>query len=426
LRHPPFFFHCCCPPTLSKENGAGFSAVFRWLAWRDRFHKKYEGKMTARPKIQKKYSAAFTILFRGFDIFIQHISGEEKNETKGEITAMLENDTEFLSERNEKAERRAPRKAKRHVRRHESRGARAVKKAVALVLCAGAGAVGGALYTRNSGSGNVVINTVSQNDSTGVSTNSGNSVSVAKKISASVVAITTENVKTSQSWFGSQISSGAGSGVVVSKDGYIVTCAHVIKDASRIGVTTSDSKKYIAKLIGYDTASDIALLKISANNLTPAAMADSDKIEQGQKVYAVGNPEGTFANSITSGIISAKSRTISVSSSDDDSDSSADPFSEMFGSGQTYQQSRVTKMNVIQTDASVSPGNSGGGLFNEAGCLIGIVNAKSAGSNTEGLGFAIPEKTVLKKIKEIMKSGNNKKENKTEKVAGQDQVQMPN
>ena len=363
--------------------------------------------MTVQPKIQKKYSAAFTILFRGFDIFSKHISSVGKNETKGEITAMLENDTEFLSERNEKAERRAPRKAKRHVRRHESRGARAFKKAVALVLCAGAGAVGGVLYTRNSGSGNVVINTVSQNDSTGVSTDSGNSsVSVAKKISASVVAITTENVKTSQSWFGSQISSGAGSGVVVSKDGYIVTCAHVIKDASRIGVTTSDSKKYIAKLIGYDTASDIALLKISANNLTPAAMADSDKIEQGQKVYAVGNPEGTFANSITSGIISAKSRTISVSSSDDDSSSDTDPFSEMFGSGQTYQQSRVTKMNVIQTDASVSPGNSGGGLFNEAGCLIGIVNAKSAGSNTEGLGFAIPEKTVLKKIKEIMKNGN--------------------
>ena len=215
------------------------------------------------------------------------------------------------------------------------------------------------------------------------------------------MAITTENVQTSQSWFGSQVSGGAGSGVVVSKNGYIVTCAHVLNGASRIGVTTSDNKKYIARVVGSDSSSDIALLKINASNLTPATFADSDKIQQGEKVYAVGNPEGTFANSITSGIVSAASRKISVTVNDD-SDSQSD-YGDMFGDMRS--STKQTTMNVIQTDASVSPGNSGGGLFDESGHLIGIVNAKSAGDHTEGLGFAIPEKTVMKKIEQLAKSG---------------------
>lgn len=287
-----------------------------------------------------------------------------------------------------------------------------VKKLTALVLCSAAGAMGSAVYSHFTGAGSLVINTVSRGDNIASSDSKTDSASVAKKISASVVAITTENVQTSESWFGSQVSSGAGSGVIVSKNGYIVTCAHVVSDATKIGVTTSDKKTYVATLVGQDTDSDIALLKINATGLTPATVADSDSIQQGEKVYAIGNPEGTFANSITSGIISAKSRKIAVTVSGSDSNSS-------YGSQQTKQ----TTMNVIQTDASVSPGNSGGGLFDETGCLIGIVNAKSAGSNTEGLGFAIPEKTVMKKVSSILKNKN--KTNSSNSVSGQDQVQMP-
>lgn len=287
-----------------------------------------------------------------------------------------------------------------------------VKKLTALVLCSAAGAMGSAVYSHFTGAGSLVINTVSRGDNIASSDSKTDSASVAKKISASVVAITTENVQTSESWFGSQVSSGAGSGVIVSKNGYIVTCAHVVSDATKIGVTTSDKKTYVATLVGQDTDSDIALLKINATGLTPATVADSDSIQQGEKVYAIGNPEGTFANSITSGIISAKSRKIAVTVSGSDSNSS-------YGSQQTKQ----TTMNVIQTDASVSPGNSGGGLFDETGCLIGIINAKSAGSNTEGLGFAIPEKTVMKKVSSILKNKN--KTNSSNSVSGQDQVQMP-
>lgn len=307
---------------------------------------------------------------------------------------------------------------KRYQPVRKPKGSGLLKKAAALVVCAMAGSIGSAFYNYTQGTGNVIVNTVGS-DSIATSSDSGKgSAAVAKKISASVVAITTENVQTSQSWFGSQVSGGAGSGVVVSKDGYIVTCAHVISGASKIGVTTSDSRKYIAKVVGSDSTSDIALLKISAVNLTPATFADSDSIQQGEKVYAVGNPEGTFANSITSGIVSAKSRKISVTVNDDSG--SEDSYSDMFG--EMRGQTKRTTMNVIQTDASVSPGNSGGGLFNESGQLIGIVNAKSAGDNTEGLGFAIPEKTVMKKISHLAKGSNEKK---SSGVAGQNQVQMP-
>lgn len=333
-------------------------------------------------------------------MILMHIRGvtKKKNEKEGMID---------LEKRNNADKKRNHKKA---IAKPKGNGM--VKKLAALVLCAAAGAVGSAVYNYSTGAGSLVINTVSRGDAIASSGSKTDSTAVAKKISASVVAITTENVQTSQSWFGSQVSSGAGSGVIISKNGYIVTCAHVVSDATKIGVTTSDNKKYVATLVGQDTASDVALLKISASGLTPATVADSDSIQQGQKVFAVGNPEGTFANSITSGIISAKSRKISVTVSGNDDESS------FYGS-----QSNQTTMNVIQTDASVSPGNSGGGLFDETGCLIGIVNAKSAGSNTEGLGFAIPEKTVMKKISSIMK--NKRSGGSQNSVNGQDQVQMP-
>lgn len=314
------------------------------------------------------------------------------------------------SERNRKSRRQTIRKPK---------GSGLLKKAATLAVCAMAGATGSAFYMYTQGAGNVIVNTVSNDSIATAASDTGSAASVAKKISSSVVAITTENLQTSQSWFGTQVSGGAGSGVVVSKNGYIVTCAHVLNGASRIGVTTSDNKKYIARVVGSDSSSDIALLKISATNLTPATFADSDKIQQGEKVYAVGNPEGTFANSITSGIVSAASRKISVTVNDD-SDSQSD-YGDMFGDMRS--STKQTTMNVIQTDASVSPGNSGGGLFDESGHLIGIVNAKSAGDHTEGLGFAIPEKTVMKKIEQLAKSGSQKKA--ASGVAGQNQVQMP-
>ena len=271
-----------------------------------------------------------------------------------------------------------------------------------LVLCFGAGA-GGAYVVLKTNGASVITTTTSTATSTTTSSKKDASA-IAKKMTESVVAITTEAMTTSNFWFGSQVVSGAGSGVIMSSDGYIITNAHVVNGASTIKVTTSDEKTYTAKLVGKYTQGDIAVIKINATGLAAATFGDSDKITQGQIAYAVGNPEGTFSGSITSGIVSALNRTITVSI-DDDSSSNNDnnQYSQYFG--RTQNASTTAKLNVIQTDAAVSPGNSGGGLFDGNGTLIGIVNAKSSDTNSEGLGFAIPVNTALKIAKSLISNG---------------------
>lgn len=207
-------------------------------------------------------------------------------------------------------------------------------------------------------------------------------VEVAKDISPTVVSITTEKMTVNHFWFGPQISGGAGSGVIISEDGYILTCAHVVSGANSIQVTTSDGADFPATVVGSYEDGDIAVLKIEAAGLQAAVLGDSDSIQLAETVYAVGNPSGTLSGSITDGIISATSRTISIAV-----ENSTNTYG--FGAG-----SHTVSLKVLQTNAAVSPGNSGGGLFNAKGELIGIVNAKSSGENQEGLGFAIPINTA--------------------------------
>ena len=161
-----------------------------------------------------------------------------------------------------------------------------------------------------------------------------------------------------------------------------VACAHVISGANSIQVTTSDGVVYTATVVSSYEDGDIAVLKIEAEGLQTAVLGDSDKIQLAETVYAVGNPGGTLSGNITDGIISAKSRTISISI-----ENGVGPY----GLG---INNRIVSLEVLQTNAAVSPGNSGGGLLNAQGELIGIVNAKSSGENQEGLGFAIPVNTV--------------------------------
>ena len=228
----------------------------------------------------------------------------------------------------------------------------------------------------------------SSTDSTGnsISATSGTGLStaqVAELVSPSVVVITTEQVVYSQwSWYGqSQVESGAGSGVIISSDGYILTCAHVVSGASNITVSIGD-KDYPATLVGEDTTSDIAVVKVDATGLTPATVGDSDNLKVGESVMAVGNPLGELGGTVTSGIVSALNRSVSIQGS-----------------------SSVNTMSLIQMDASVSPGNSGGGLFNMNGELVGIVNAKSSDSDAEGLGFAIPVNDAVKVAQELLENG---------------------
>ena len=275
-------------------------------------------------------------------------------------------------------------------------GKRVARSAVALVLAAAMGFAGGFVGAKFGGSGKVVIQQVASSSTADSASGSDSSITaassngssltteqVADLVSPSVVVITTEQVVYSQwSWYGqNQVESGAGSGVIISSDGYILTCAHVVDGASTITVTIGD-KDYTATLVGEDTTSDIAVIKIDADGLTPATMGNSDSLKVGQSVMAVGNPLGELGGTVTGGMISALNRSVTIQGS-----------------------SSVNTMSLIQMDASVSPGNSGGGLFNMNGELVGIVNAKSSSSDAEGLGFAIPINDAIKVAQELLENG---------------------
>ena len=200
---------------------------------------------------------------------------------------------------------------------------------------------------------------------------------VAAKVENSVVEIVTEQV-TTNSFFGQYVTQGAGSGVIISEDGNIITCAHVIDGASTITVKTADGTSYTAKLIGSDSQTDIAVIKIDASGLQPAVIGDSSKLVVGEQAIAVGNPLGELGGTVTSGIISALERQVNID-------------------GTTY--------TLLQTSAAINPGNSGGALFNSAGELVGIVNAKESGSSIEGLGFAIPINSAMGIAEDLLTNG---------------------
>ena len=229
------------------------------------------------------------------------------------------------------------------------------------------------------------------------------SAQVAAKVESSVVAITTEHMTTSNYWFGNYVTSGAGSGVIISEDGYILTCAHVIDGASKITVELRNGETAVAQLVGSYTNGDIAVIKIDKTGLLAAEIADSDQILQGETCYAVGNPEGRFSGSISDGIISALNRTITVQVEEPNSNRGNSLYDMFYGGG--YTTTRNIKLDVLQMTAAVSPGNSGGALFNDRGQLIGIVSAKSAATDSEGLGFAIPSNTAMDIASQLIATG---------------------
>ena len=198
---------------------------------------------------------------------------------------------------------------------------------------------------------------------------------VVKAVKNSIVTIETY---TSQSFD----VSAEGSGIVESKDGYIITNEHVIDGATSIAVVTSDGKSYTAKLIGKDMRTDLAVLKIDASNLTAATFGNSDQLEVGETVLAIGNPGGIeFSGSVSTGIVSAVNRNVPV------------------GESESYT------MNCIQTDAAINPGNSGGALVNMYGQVVGITSSKIAATGYEGMGFAIPVNTAKPIINDLIQYG---------------------
>ena len=211
-------------------------------------------------------------------------------------------------------------------------------------------------------------------------------------------------------------SGGNGSGEFLTEDGYILTNNHVVtldgqSASGAIEVKTYDGKIFQAKLVGSDPTNDLAVIKIDAKTtFTPIKFADSDKLNVGDAVVAIGAPLG-LENTVTQGIISALNRTIQVQSSAVTSQSGQGGFQLL--NGQQTSAGNVVNLDVIQTDAAINPGNSGGALINQQGELIGVNCAiASAGSNvlggqsgSIGVGFAIPANTALRIAQEIMKTG---------------------
>jgi S1-C subfamily serine protease len=189
-------------------------------------------------------------------------------------------------------------------------------------------------------------------------------IATAKK---SVVTITT-TVGGSGIGRGAAAGTGVGTGVIVTADGLILTNAHVVAGASSVTVTLPDLRDVTATVVSSDTAADLALVRVASTGLTPATLGDSDELHVGQAVVAIGTPLGEYADTVTAGIISATDRTITVSI------------------GTRGQSIELTGM--LQTDAAVNPGNSGGPLLNASGEVIGIVNAGD--EDAQGIGFAIP------------------------------------
>ena len=273
----------------------------------------------------------------------------------------------------------APREKPRRDRR---KSAFAAVMAACMVFSLGCGFGGGYLASRlnstasssgASGGQPVFYQSVSNNTNKG----SLSVAEVAAKAADSVVEINTETV--SSSFYGGQrVSQSAGSGVILSADGYIVTNNHVVAGADSITVRTRDGKSYAANLVGTNPDTDLAVLKIEASGLTPAVLGSSDDLVVGETAVAIGNPLGELGGTVTSGIISALSREVTIDN-------------------QT--------MTLLQTNAAINPGNSGGGLFNSNGELVGVVNAKYAKEGVEGLGFAIPINTAKPVIEQLISQG---------------------
>ncbi len=221
-----------------------------------------------------------------------------------------------------------------------------------------------------------ILTTASTNSAI-VNTLTNHSISsIVNNCADAVVEIT---IETTSSYYSYQYTAeGNGSGVIISQDGYILTNNHVIEDANKITVRLRNGKEYEAKLIGKDSKTDTAVIKIEEKGLKYAILGNSSNLQVGDLAVVIGNPLGKLGGTVTSGIISALEREITIEGK---------------------------KMNLIQTDAGVNPGNSGGGLFNSNGELVGIVTAKSSGIDVENLGFAIPVNDIKSVVDDLVERG---------------------
>jgi serine protease Do len=270
-------------------------------------------------------------------------------------------------------------------KKKSGKGKRIVSLILIVVLSAGAGFGGGLAamyYAQDIIPGFAVRSDITIKPESNINT----AEAIAEKVIPSVVGISTSTEVTYQSWFGEQkgVASGVGTGIIVDEKGYILTNSHVVSDgtAEKIVVQLTDGREVTGTVLWNDKNIDLAIVKIEANNLTAAELGDSEDVRIGSYAVAIGNPLGlAFDRSLTQGVISGLNRTITVSDG----------------------QNQITMDGLLQTDASINSGNSGGPLLNSKGQVIGINSAKA--QSGEGLGFAIPINTAKPIVDEIKSKG---------------------
>lgn len=254
---------------------------------------------------------------------------------------------------------------------------------VGALILLGAGVVGGMLAVSYFAPNASPSLTATNDGNTTVTAEESSIAAVAEKVGPSVVSIVTQTQ--SNSYFGGATTGeAAGTGIVVSKDGYVMTNNHVLESATKVSVVDSEGQRYEdVTIIGRDPLNDVAFLKISSDHeFTPASLGNSSTIRTGQQVVAIGNALGQYSNTVTSGIISGTGRPITASTGSGDAESLTD---------------------LIQTDASINPGNSGGPLVNMAGQVIGINTAIVEDAN--GIGFAIPINATKGMLAGVLETG---------------------
>lgn len=236
------------------------------------------------------------------------------------------------------------------------------------------------LYDRSDNSGSSLQNNLAVDGNKTTTAAEGTVMSVSDKVSPSVVSIITS--VTQQSYFGTTSGEAAGTGIIVSSDGYILTNKHVVSDAKSVQVVTSDGTAYDSvTVLGVDPLNDVAFLKIKdATGLPAVTLGDSSTVRVGQNVVTIGNALGQYQNTVTSGIISGLGRPVQAG---DSNGSSTESLTDLF-----------------QTDASINPGNSGGPLLNMAGQVIGINTAIA--QDAQGIGFSIPINATKGMLKNVL------------------------
>ncbi len=271
-------------------------------------------------------------------------------------------------------------------------GFKKVLLALLLILCTAGGGVLGSYYTVAYMT-NHNNNVISTEDSTGKSnaskvilseqTEIESTEAIADALIPTVVGISTKRVSYDY-FYGQQMVQGVGSGVIANENGYIITNHHVVGDAEEINVYFSDGREAKGETLWSDESLDLAIVKVDLNNLPVATLGDSDEVKIGQKAIAIGNPLGLdFQRTLTQGVISGLDRTLTVQ----DSNSSVP----------------TTMENLIQTDAAINNGNSGGPLINRSGEVIGINTLKA--SSAESMGFAIPINIIKPILANVIENG---------------------